>query len=352
MFHQIAEGRSEDEGDNFFDEAFRAGSVKVECEIEENTEYDLSIVEMTDIKEFGFSQFLNGDMRPSSPHQSLSCLFGISTRNLSSPSNSFDTTTPNPLSSNTASNIRSSSQIATPRSYSSEEMGIEGSQNILGDHQQHGQNNLSEGTRQLYPEPSETRFPPSSVFTANQQTPFQTPANAQLSTPFFPINPLSAPELVIAPLLNDPRQQTPMPRRKRKNALNAGRIERPPAKKGRKTRTVKVQTKEEEAAKRDTFLGRNRQAAQRCRQNKKTWIMDLLERSESSATNNTKVAYEIELAKLELEGLRAMAVEHYRVCPNPSPELTTWFEKEIVRLQQSKGSASIHYTNSPLTPPP
>jgi hypothetical protein len=50
-----------------------------------------------------------------------------------------------------------------------------------------------------------------------------------------------------------------------KNGLNAGRIERPPAKKVRRTRKVKAQNKEEEAAEREKFLGRNRQAAQECR---------------------------------------------------------------------------------------
>jgi hypothetical protein len=78
----------------------------------------------------------------------------------------------------------------------------------------------------------------------------------------------------------------------------------------------------------------------------------LLERAEFFVTNNAKQPYEIELIKLELEGLKAMAVEHCRVCPNPSPELRTWFEKEAVGLEQGQAASSIHHTHGPITPPP
>jgi hypothetical protein len=58
----------------------------------------------------------------------------------------------------------------------------------------------------------------------------------------------------------------------------------------------------------------------------------LLKRAEFFDTNNAKQPYKIELIKLELEGLKAIAVKHCRVCPNISPELSTWFEKELVGL--------------------
>jgi hypothetical protein len=352
IFYKIAEGHSEDEGDNVFDEAFRASNANIEREIKENTKHGLTIVEMTYIETFDFSQFLDGDMRPSGPCRSLSRFFDISTPNIASPSNSFDATTPSLVSSNTTSDFGSSSQIATLRLCTGKKTGTEGSQNIPGGHQQYRQSDLSKGTRLLYHEPGETEIPPSLSFAVNQQTPPQTPANAQLSSPFSPANLVSATDLLrVAPILDDPGGQTPTPRRKRKNSLNAGRIERPPAKKVRKTRKVKAQTKEEEAAKREKFLGRKRQAAQKCRERKKTLVIDLLERTEFFVTNNAKQPYEIELIRLELEGLKAMAVEHYRVCPNPSPELSTWFEKEVVGLQQGKAAASTHHAHGPLTPP-
>jgi hypothetical protein len=90
-----------------------------------------------------------------------------------------------------------------------------------------------------------------------------------------------------------------------------------------------VYTKKEMAAKRERYLVNNRQAAHKSREQKKTWVTGLLERVELSIANNAKLPYEIIQTMLELEGLRAIAVEHYRVCPNPSPELAAWFEKEV-----------------------
>jgi hypothetical protein len=350
IFHKIAEGHSEDEENNVFEGAFRASNAIVEREIKEKTKYDLTLVEMTDMETFDFSQFDNGDIRSSVLHRSLSRVFDISNPNITSPSNSFDSTTPSLLPSNTTSDFGSSSRIATHRLYTGKDTGTEGFQNVPGGHQHHGESDLSKGPRLLYPKPRETESFPSPPFTVNQQTASPTFTNAQLAILFSPANLISATELLgVVPILDDPGQQTPTPRRKRKNALNVGRIERPPAK-GRRMRKVKVQTKEEEATKREKFLDRNRRAAQKCRQNKKTWVRDLLERAEFFATNKAKQPYKIELIKLELEGLKAIAVEHYRVCPNPSPELSTWFEKEVVRLQQGKAAASIHYADGPLSP--
>jgi hypothetical protein len=60
-------------------------------------------------------------------------------------------------------------------------------------------------------------------------------------------------------------------------------------------------------------------------------------------------ACEIVQTMLELSGLRARAVEHYRVLPNPSLVLVAWFEKEAVPLQHSKAAALIHHAG-PLNP--
>jgi hypothetical protein len=65
---------------------------------------------------------------------------------------------------------------------------------------------------------------------------------------------------------------------------------------------------------------------------KKIWTTNLLERAECFATNNAIRASEILQIMLELSGLRAIAVEHCRVCPNLTPELVAWFEKEVVPL--------------------
>jgi hypothetical protein len=47
--------------------------------------------------------------------------------------------------------------------------------------------------------------------------------------------------------------------------------------------------------------------------------------------------------------LRAIAVEHYTVCPIHSPELVAWFEKEV---QHRITPASICHADRPSAPPP
>jgi len=54
----------------------------------------------------------------------------------------------------------------------------------------------------------------------------------------------------------------------------------------------------------------------------------LLEKKEFFTIDNTKQPYEIEQTMPELNDLRTMAVEHYRVCLNPGPELVDWYEKK------------------------
>lgn len=67
-------------------------------------------------------------------------------------------------------------------------------------------------------------------------------------------------------------------------------------------------------------------------------------REEFFITNHAKLPYEIEQIMLDLKGLRAMTIEHFRVCPNPSSELIFWFEKEVVRLPHSKTTDSMNYS--------
>jgi hypothetical protein len=75
---------------------------------------------------------------------------------------------------------------------------------------------------------------------------------------------------------------------------------------------------------------RNRLAPQKCREKKKAYIADLMERA------NAKQPYEIERKMVELQFLRAIVLEHCRVCPKPSWELMAWFEKELSLTDGSK----------------
>jgi hypothetical protein len=256
--------------------------------------------------------------------------------------NSFEIT-PNLLSSNTINGFKGSLQIDTPHLCTYKETGTTGSQNIPGGHQQHGQGDSSEIPRQLYLKLREMEYshlPPM----ANQQT----PTSIKFSPLLSPTNVLSTVKVLEeVPIIDG--SGTP---KQCKNVLHARKINRTSPKDRRRSRKVRVQTKGEMVAKRERYLLRNRQAAHICREKNKTWISELLKREEFFIRNNAKLPYEIEQTMLELGGLRAIAVEHYRVCPIPSPELAACFEEEVVCLQHSKLSALTHHSNQSLTPPP
>lgn len=329
--------------DNVFD---RGSNTKVEHEIEVDIKCDSELVEMTDVETLDFSQFVNDDIRSAGFCRSPSCLFDNSPSDFVSTINSYHATTPGLLSLNTANDVKPFSRIATPCLYTGKEMGTNDSQNISGDHQ-HGQSGLSEAPRQLCPEPIEAECPPSSS-TVNQQTPLQTSTDFRSFSSFSPANP-PAKLLKGAPILDEPSQNISTSNRQCKNGVNSGRIQKLLAKKGRGSRKVRSYAKEEVAAKRDDFLARNRQTAYKCREKRKAWVTHLVEREEFFTKNNAQLPYEIEKIRLELKDLRAIAVEHYKFCPIPSPELVLWFEKEV---QHSKTPTSNCHARGPPTPPP
>jgi hypothetical protein len=335
------------EADNVFDRAFGAYNVEVQRKNEEGTKYNLKLVEIAVTDVFELSRSANGDIRPAGLHRSLSSFVDISPSSNASPINSF-VTIPSLLSSNTTLDFNGSPQTANPWLCTGRETGTTGSQNIPGGHQQHGHGDSSEVPRQLDLELRETDWSPS-PFTASQQT----PNSMKLSSLRSPANPLpTVKAFEEAPILDESGQKIPTPKGQRKNVLNTKDIKRTSPKDSRRSRKVSAQTKREVAAKREGQLLRNRQAAHKCREDKKTQVSDLLRREEFSIRNNAKLTYEIEQTMLELRGLRAIATEHYRVCPIPSPELAAWFEKEVVRRQHSNVSALTHHANQSLTRPP
>lgn len=361
LFHKIAEE------DNIFDRAFRASNAKIEGEIEEkatsgsklidmtNTEtFDFSRLfsdEMIDTETFDFTPFVNNDMRPTSPNRSLCRLFNTSPPNFASSFKSFDSTALCLHSSDTPIYFGNPSYISTPHVYTDEVTETEGFQTTLRDHQQYQQNDSSAGPRQLDVEPRNIEYP-LSPFAAMQQIPLQTPANAQSSSLISPASLFSEGELLeVAPILDGSGQKPLTSKCKRNNALNTRRSKKP-VEEGKRSRKVRAHTKEEVAATRKRFLLRNRQAAYKCREKKKIWVTDLLERKEFFTIDNAKQPYEIEQTMLELNDLRTMAVEHYRVCLNPGPEFVAWYEKEAVRLQHGIAASSIHQADGPHAPPP
>ena len=335
------------EADNVFDKAFGAYNAEVQRKIEENTEHHLKQVERTVTGIFQLSRFTESDIKPASFHRSLSPFDDTTLSNLASPTN-FSEITPSLLSSNTINDFKGSSHTASPYLYTGKEAGIAGSQNILGGYQQYGQGDSSEIPRQLFPEFREMEYSPSQS-EANQQT----PTSIKLSPLLSPTNLLSAVKtLDEAPIIDESSQMIPTSKRQCKNDLHARKINRPSPTNGQRSRKVRVQTKREVAAKREGYLIRNRQAAHKCREKKKTWVSDLLKREEFFIRSNDKLPREIEQTMLELRDLRAIAVEHCRVCPILGLELGAWFEKDMARLQHSKVSALTNHVNQPLTPPP
>jgi bZIP transcription factor len=333
------------EADNVFDRAFGAYNVEVQRKIQENTEHRLKPVEITVMDTLELSRFTNSDIQPAGFHRSLSSFVDISLSNHASPTNSFEIT-PSLLLSNTINDFKDSPQTATPHLYTGKETGITGSQNISGGHQRHGQGDSSEIPRQLYLKLREMKYSPSPS-TLNHQT----PTSIKLSPLLSPTNLLSTVNaLEEAPIIDGSGQKIRTPERQCKNVLHTRKVNRTSPKARRRSRKVRVQTEREVAAKREGYLLRNRQAANKCREKKKTWVSELLKREEFFIRNNAKLPYEIEQTMLELRSLRAIAVEHYRVCPILNPELAVWFEEEVVRLQHSKVSALILHNQS-LTPP-
>ena len=334
------------EADNVFDRAFGAYNVEVQRKIEENTKHHLKLVGIpaTDICEL--SRSINSDIRPAGSHRSLSSVVDISLSDNGSPTNSF-AITPSLLSLNTINDFTGSLQTATPNLCTRKYTGTTGSQNILGGHQQLGHGDSSAIPRQLYVELRETEYSPL-PFTAIQQT----PTSIKLSPLPSPTNLLSTVKaLEEAPIIDGLGQKIPTPKRQCKNMLHTRKIGGTSPTDRRRSRKVEVQTKREVAAKREWYLLRDRQAAHKCREKKKAWVSESLKREEFLIVNNAKLPYEIEQAMLELRGLRAIAAEHYRVCPIPSLELAAWFEEEVVRLQHIKVSTLTLHANQSLTPP-
>jgi hypothetical protein len=67
---------------------------------------------------------------------------------------------------------------------------------------------------------------------------------------------------------------------------------------------------------RENFLARNRHAAHKCRQKRKTRVAHLLEREQLVTENSIKLLHETEKIKEELKGLRSIAADHYNSLEN------------------------------------
>ena len=87
-------------------------------------------------------------------------------------------------------------------------------------------------------------------------------------------------------------------------------------KKQRKPRrsSKKMTTAEQAAAKRETFLKRNREAAYKCRVKTKTQTAEVVERVKTLGEDNAAKGIEVERLQREVEGLRGLLLPHYTGC--------------------------------------
>jgi hypothetical protein len=225
---------------------------RVQHKIEENTKYNLKLVEIAVTDVFELSRFAISDIRPAGLHRSLSSLVDISPSSNASPINSF-TTIPSLLSSNTILEFNGSPQTATPCLCTGKETGTTGSQNIPGGHQQYRHGDSSEIPRQLDLKLRETDWS-LSPFTVSQQT----PNSMKLSLLHSPANRRpTIKALKEGSILNESGQNILTPKGQHKNVLNTRKIKRTSPKDSQRSRKVRAQTKREVAAKHKGYLLRN-----------------------------------------------------------------------------------------------
>lgn len=128
-----------------------------------------------------------------------------------------------------------------------------------------------------------------------------------------------------------PEQQTVVqPTSKSKSDHTAAANDAPKVRRPRKSRK-KSMTKEQEEAKRQKFLERNRVAADKCRQNKKKWIDDLQTKAQHFNTDNTAKKVQLEELENEIEQIRSLLFIHSRSCSEK--DIMDWINQEANKVQ-------------------
>ncbi|KAI1861242.1 uncharacterized protein JN550_011064 [Neoarthrinium moseri] len=102
----------------------------------------------------------------------------------------------------------------------------------------------------------------------------------------------------------------------------------------RKPRVKNEVTPEEEAAKRNKFLERNRVAATKCRQKKKNWMGDLEETKQELENQNTQLRMEYNALMNEVSQTRALLMAHAN-CNDINVD--KWIENEAKRFVLGAG---------------
>ncbi|KAL3423702.1 Cyclic AMP-dependent transcription factor ATF-2-like protein 1 [Phlyctema vagabunda] len=114
-------------------------------------------------------------------------------------------------------------------------------------------------------------------------------------------------------------------------------------KKTRKRRNLR--TAEEEAARHEAFLERNRKAAGKCRSKKKDRVQQLIWDMEASRSVNNQLKAEHWELLDEVSKLRAWALEHTKAAADG---LCTALEAEAPQSKYSGGSNDLHATRQPI----
>ncbi|KAI9745160.1 MAG: hypothetical protein M1818_001438 [Claussenomyces sp. TS43310] len=98
----------------------------------------------------------------------------------------------------------------------------------------------------------------------------------------------------------------------------------PKPKRGRRSKKAKTISKEEQQAQREKFLERNRNAAAKCRINKKQWQEGLKDKVKELGSQHAQRSAEFAQLQQEYDSLRAFLIPHSRLCP--SKDLQNWVE--------------------------
>lgn len=113
-------------------------------------------------------------------------------------------------------------------------------------------------------------------------------------------------------------------KRKVESDVETNRMEAPRPKRGRRSKKAKLVSKEEQQAQREKFLERNRNAAAKCRVNKKKWQEGLKDKVKDLGTQHAHLSAEFAQLQDEYDSLRAFAIPHSRICASQS--LQDWVD--------------------------
>jgi hypothetical protein len=113
----------------------------------------------------------------------------------------------------------------------------------------------------------------------------------------------------------------------------------PPPKRGRRSKKQKPISEAERRSQRERFLERNRNAAAKCRINKKHWQESLKDTVKDLQGRHRQLQRELAQLSADFDGLRVLSVAHVQQCRDE--RLEAWIAKHAERLVEVLASAGV-----------